>query len=133
MIDSQSIWICISFIAFLLAPDPLNVTVGAVGEFFCRADADAVFWTVNDISVSQLADPNIYQSDGPVVDGFRTRILRIIADVQHSNSVIQCRSFTSGEGETPSDPVLLMVQGMWYYRFLYMYPCIQVVPAWSYN
>ena len=79
--------------------------------FFCRADADSVFWTFNNISVNQLDDPNISQGDGPAVDGFRTRILRIVTDVQHNNSVIQCRSFTSGEGVTPSNPVLLMVQG----------------------
>ena len=102
------------FIAFLQVPDPLNVTVGAVAEFFCRAEADGVFWTVNGISVNQLVDPNISPDIGPVVDEFRTQILRIMADVQYNNSVIQCRSFTSGEGETLSGPALLMVQGMWY-------------------
>ena len=104
----------ISFIAFLQDPEPLNVTVGAVAEFFCRADGAAVFWTVNGISVNQLDDPNITPDDGPVVDGLRTQILRIAADVQYNNSVIHCLSFTSGGGETVSDPALLMVQGTWY-------------------
>ena len=104
--------VCIFFLAFLQVPDPLNVTVGAVAEFFCRADADAVFWTVNNISVIQLDDPNISPDNGPLVAGFRTQILRIITDVQYNNSVIQCSSFTSGQGETLSDPALLMVQGM---------------------
>ena len=107
-------WHVFSFKAFLQVPDPLNVTVGAVAEFYCRADAGAVFWTINGISVNQLDDPNISPDDGPVVDGVRTRILRIMADVQYNNSVIRCRSFTSSEGETASDPALLMVQGMWY-------------------
>ena len=104
-----------SFIAFLQAPDPLNVTVGAVAEFFCRANGDAVFWTFNDTALNELDDPNVIPDDGPVVDGVRTEILRITVDVQHNNSVIQCRSFTSGEGETFSGPAVLMVQGMWYY------------------
>ena len=104
----------LSFIAFLQVPDPLNVTVGAVAEFFCRANADAVFWTVNGISVNQLNDLNISPDIGPLVDGVHTQILRIMADVQHNNSVIQCLSFTFGEEETPSGPALLMVQGMWY-------------------
>ena len=103
----------ISFIAFFEVPDPLNVTVGAVAEFFCRADGTAVFWTVNDISVNQLGDPNITPDDGPVVDGLLTQILRITAGVQYNNSVIQCRSFTDGEGVTASDLALLMVQGMY--------------------
>ena len=80
-------------------------------EFFCRANGDAVFWTVNGISDIQLDDPNITPDNGPVVDGVRTEILRIMADVQHNNSVIQCRSFTSGEGGTLSEPAVLMVQG----------------------
>ena len=97
-----------------MVPTPLNVTVRAAAEFSCRADGDAVFWTVNGISVNLLDDPNISPDVGPVVDGVRTRILRIIADVQYNNSVIQCLSFTFGEEETLSDPALLMVQGMWY-------------------
>ena len=103
----------ISFIAFLQDPDPLNVTVGAVAEFFCRADADGVIWNFNDTSVNQLDDPNITSVEGEAVDGVRTQILRIMADVQYNNSVIHCVSFTFGEGETPSDPALLMVQGMY--------------------
>ena len=103
----------ISFIAFFEVPDPLNVTVGAVAEFFCRADADSVFWTVNGISVDDLGDPNITPVVGPLMDGLRTRILHIVADMQYNNSVIQCRSFTRGEGVTASDPALLMVQGMY--------------------
>ena len=87
--------------------------MGAVAEFFCRANGDAVFWTVNDFSVNQLDDPNIDPDNGPVVDGVRTEILRIMADVQHNNSVIHCVSITFGEGETVSDPALLMVQGMY--------------------
>ena len=85
-----------------------------MAKFFCRANADAVSWTVNDIAVNQLDDPNIAPDDGPVVDGLRTQILRITADVQHNNSVIQCLSFTTGEGETVSGPAVLMVQGMWF-------------------
>ena len=104
--------VCIFHLAFLLAPDPLNVTVGAVAEFFCRADGDGVFWRVNDISVNQLNDPNIQRALGTVVDGITTERLRITTDVQYNNSVIQCTSFTIGEGETLSDPALLMVQGM---------------------
>ena len=87
--------------------------MGAVAEFFCRADANSVFWTVNDISVNQLGDPNITLDVGPVVDGLRFQILRITAGVQNNNSVIQCVSFTIGEGETISDPAVLMVQGMY--------------------
>ena len=83
-----------------------------MAEFYCRAEADTVFWTVDDEPVNQLADSNISQGDGPVVDGVRTQILRIMADVQYNNSVIQCRSFTSGEGEAASGPALLMMQGM---------------------
>ena len=107
--------VCIFHSAFLQVPYPLNVTVGAVAEFFCRVDADGAIWTVNDTSVNQLDDPNITPDDGPVVDGLRTQILHIAADIQYNNSVIECRSFTSGEGETLSDPALLMVQGVWYY------------------
>ena len=103
----------ISFIAFLQDPDSLNVTVGAVAEFFCRVEADAVFWRVNDISDILLDDPNIASDDGPVVDGLQTQILRIMADVQYNNSVVQCVSFTIGEGETVSAPALLMVQGIY--------------------
>ena len=102
------------FVAFLQVPDPLNVTVGVVAKFFCRADADAVVWTVNGTSVKQLDDPNISPDVGPEVDGVHTQILRIIADVQYNTSMIQCVSITLGEEETPSDPALLMVQGMWY-------------------
>ena len=104
-------WFVFSFIVFLQIPDSLNVTVGAVAEFFCRADADAVIWTVNDTSVNQFDDPNITPEVGPLMEGLRTRILRITADVQYNNSVVQCLSFTSGEGETLSDPAVLMVQG----------------------
>ena len=82
-----------------------------MAEFFCRADGDAVFWTVNNTPVNQLANPNISQDVGQLVDGFPILMLRITADVQYNNSVIQCVSFTSGEGETASDPALLMVQG----------------------
>ena len=96
-----------------------------MAEFYCRADADAVSGTVNGIPVNQLVDPNISPDDGPVVDGVRTRILRIMADVQYNASMIQCVSFTFDEGETASDPALLMVQGSFYY----MYPCIQMVPG----
>ena len=86
-----------------------------MAEFYCRAqDASVVFWTVNGIPVNQLPDPNISLDDGPLVDGVRTHVLRIMADVQHNNSMIQCRSFTRGLGETLSDPALLMVQGVWY-------------------
>ena len=105
--------VCIFLLVFLQVPDPLNVTVGAVAEFFCRADADGVIWTVNGISVNQLDDPNITRDVGPVVGGFRTRILRIMADVQHNNSVIQCVSITFGAGATSSAPDVLMVQGMY--------------------
>ena len=84
-----------------------------MAEFFCRAEADAVAWTVNGISLTQLDDPNIVAGEGSLVDGVRTEILRITADVQYNNSVIQCLSFTIGEGETISDPALLMVQGMY--------------------
>ena len=89
-----------------------------MAEFSCRADVDAddVFWTVNDISVNRLNDSNISEDYGPEVGGVPTLILRIIADVQHNNSVIQCKSILrsrafSVDGETPSDPALLMVQG----------------------
>ena len=85
-----------------------------MAEFYCRADADAVFWTVNGTSVIQLDDPNISIDDGPLVDGFRTQILRIMADVQYNTSMIQCVSITFGEGVTASDPARLLVQGMWY-------------------
>ena len=85
-----------------------------MAEFFCRADARTVFWTVNDISVNRLGDPNITPDDGPFVNGFRTQILRIMADVQYNNSVIHCVSITRGEGETVSAPALLMVQGTWH-------------------
>ena len=85
-----------------------------MAEFSCRADGDAVFWTVDDEPVNQLDDPNISLDDGPTVDGVHTRILRIMADVQYNTSVMQCVSFTFGGGETASDPALLMVQGMWY-------------------
>ena len=101
----------ISFIAFLEVPNPLNVTVGAVAKFFCRANGAAVFWTFNGIPVNQLDDPNITPDDGPVVDGVRTRILRIAADVQYNNSVIRCVSFTFSKEDTVSAPALLMVQG----------------------
>ena len=84
-----------------------------MAEFFCRANGDSVFWTVNGISLNQLDDPNITSDDGPVVDGVRTQILRITADVQYNNSVIHCVSFTSGEGVIVSAPALLMVQGMY--------------------
>ena len=114
--------VCIFLLVFLQVPDSLNVTVGAVAEFFCRGDGDAVFWTVNGISVNQLGDPNITRDFGPVVGGVRTQILRIMADVQHNNSVIQCVSITFGEGETASDPAQLMVQGLWYYLLC----CVQV-------
>ena len=90
-----------------------------MAEFYCRADGDAVFWTVNNTPINQLDDLNISPDVGPLVDGFRTRILRITADVQHNNSVIQCSSFTSGEGETASGPALLMVQGT-QYQLLYV-------------
>ena len=100
------------FVAFLQVPESLNVTVGAVAEFFCRADADGVIWTFNNISVNTLDDSNITPDDGSVVDGVRTRILRITADVQHNNSVIHCVSVSISEGNTLSDPALLMVQGM---------------------
>ena len=106
--------VCIFHSAFLQVPDPLNVTVGAVAEFFCRANGDAVFWTVNDTSVNRLDDPNITIDYGSVVDGVRTRILRITADVQYNNSVIHCVSVSISEGNTRSDPALLIVQGMWY-------------------
>ena len=86
-----------------------------MAEFFCRANGAAVFWTVNDTPVNQLDDPNIDPDDGPVVDGVRTEILRIMADVQYNNSVVRCLSFTFGKGETASAPALLMVQGTWYY------------------
>ena len=100
--------------AFSQTPDSRNTTVGAVAEFSCRApNADAVFWIVNNKSFIQLDDPNITRVEGEVVDGVRSQTLRIMAYVQYNNSVIQCRLFTSGEGETASDPVLLMVQGMW--------------------
>ena len=85
-----------------------------MAEFYCRANADAVSWTVNGISVNQLDDPNISSGDGPLVDGFRTRILHIMVDVQYNTSIIQCVLITFGEGETASDPARLMVQGMWY-------------------
>ena len=85
-----------------------------MAEFYCRADGTAVFWTINGVSVNQLDDLNISPDVGPAVNGFRTEILRIMADVQYNNSVIQCVSFTSGEGETASDPAPLKVQGMWY-------------------
>ena len=106
-------WFVFPFIAFLQVPTPLNVTVGAVAEFFCRADADAVFWTVNNESVIQLGDPNISPDNGPVVDGLLTQVLRIMADVQYNNSVIQCSSFSVGEGPASSGPALLLVQGMY--------------------
>ena len=107
-----NIWFVFSFIVFLQVPDPLNVTVGAVAEFFCRADEGVVFWTVNGISVDDLGDPNITPVVGPLMDGLRTRILRIAADVQYNNSVIHCGSFTISDGETTfSDPALLLVQG----------------------
>ena len=115
MIDSRSIWFVFSFyntLAFLQAPESLNVTVGAVAEFICRADGDAVFWTVNDISLIQLDDPNIIPDNGPVVDGVRTEILRIMADAQYNNSEIQCTSFIRGGGETASEPAVLMIQGI---------------------
>ena len=100
-----------------------------MAEFYCRADADAVSWTVNGIPVNQLVDPNISTDDGPVVDGVRTDILRIVADVQYNNSMIQCRSFTSGEGEAASGPALLLVQGTCGTSSYYMCPCIQMVPG----
>ena len=84
-----------------------------MAEFFCRANGISVFWTINDIPLIQLNDPNITSGDGPAVDGFRTQILRIMADVQYNTSVIRCVSFISGEGETFSAPALLMVQGMY--------------------
>ena len=98
-----------------------------MAEFFCRADADAVFWTFNNISVIQLGDPNISPGVSQLEDGFRTQILHIMADVQHNNSVIQCISFTSGEGETASDPALLMVQGKKYQLLLYV---ITIITFW---
>ena len=58
---------------------------------------------------------------GSVMDRILTQILHITADVQYNNSVIQCRSFTSGEGVTLSAPALLMVQGMYI-----VYPCIRL-------
>ena len=80
-----------------------------MAEFVCHVDADVFFWTINDISVNQLGDPSIDPDDCPVVDGVRTEILRIMADVQYNNSMIQCHS-----RETVSDPAILMVQGMWF-------------------
>ena len=85
-----------------------------MAEFFCRADVRFSFWKVNNTSVNQLDDPNIYPKFGPAKDGVRTLILHIMAGVQHNNSVIQCIvSVTNGEREIASDPALLMVQGMW--------------------
>ena len=104
-----------SFVAFLEVPGSLNVTVGAMAEFFCRKKADAVGWTVNDASLKDLNDSNIAAGEGSLVDGVSTGTLRILADVRHNNSVVHCVSFTIGEGETSSGPAILMVQGMWYY------------------
>ena len=102
------------FVVFIRSPDPLNVTVGATAEFFCRAEGDIVSWAVNSTSLSTLNDTNINSVDGPIIDGIRTEILRIMTGVQHNNTVIQCRSVTI----TPEDvvlnestPALLMVQG----------------------
>ena len=106
------------FIVFIQTPDPLNVTVGAEAEFFCRAEGDIIFFIVNNISDSNLNDPNITPDFGLMIDGILTRILRIVAGVEHNNSVIQCLSITTiGLTATvqQSDPALLMVQGKQHY------------------
>ena len=102
------------FVGFVQSPDSLNVTVGAVAEFFCRADADTVFWIVNSTSSNFLNDTNINSVDGPIIDGVRTQILRIMTGVQHNNTVMRCRSITITPGGivlNESLPALLMVQG----------------------
>ena len=102
------------FIGFIQPPDPLNVTVGAVAEFFCHVEGDIIFFIVNNISQNNLNDSNITPDVGPLINGIRTQILRIVAGVEHNNSVIQCTSVTTnGQGATvqQSDPALLMVQG----------------------
>ena len=106
---------------FIQTPRPLNSTVGTEGEFFCRADAITVFWAVNGISVNQLDDPKITEREGELIDGIRTQILRITADTEHNNSVIQCRLFKRDEGEMWSDSVLFKVQGEPFTSFISSY------------
>ena len=91
-----------------------------MAEFFCRADANSVFWTVNGITVIQLNDSRITEHDGEIVDELRTQILRIISTTKYNNSIIQCHSFSSGEDVMESEPVILRVQG----TFKLLYTCL---------
>ena len=110
MIPNLVSFICIS--VFLQSPISLNTSVGTVAEFFCRADADSVFWVINGTPLNHLDDSEISDSEGEVIDGIHTRILAIMANAEHNNTVIQCKAFKNGEGEMHSDLVLLKVQGM---------------------
>ena len=63
--------------------------------------------------MNTLNDTNI-TVDGPIIDGIRTQILRIVTGVQHNNTVIQCRSIIIMPEDVvvnESPPALLMVQG----------------------
>ena len=62
------------------------------------------------MSANILNDSNILETIGRD----RIRILRIMATMKHNESVIQCNSYTSGEEVSKSDPVVMLVQGMYY-------------------
>ena len=71
----------------------------------------SVFFLIDNISTSMLNDPSI-STRMEVVMGDTVNFLRIEANIEHNNTMIQCGITIAGGREFLTDPVQLRVQGM---------------------
>ena len=101
----------------LFVQSPVSLTTyddGTEVEFVCHVvDADALVWTINDITTRELNDASIsvsQQTEITTTGSDILSILTIVASSRHNNSLIRCKTF--GHSEDSSDAALLRVQGM---------------------
>ena len=92
-------------------PQSVNTTLNSTVTFICEADADEIYFIVNNISASDenVVSRGFHQQGAYCLNGTKKRDLLAQALLDNNNTNISCRAVNSNI--TYSDIAVLRIQG----------------------